>query len=138
MNQYSEELVEKLRNRFYVENCVTRVPDVSELDIFIKAATEIMKEAKFDLIGWEQTEIPACLSSNSMSQVLGLIWNKNSDTLEIDFEALKYDKTVKITKRKMLSIISSMQWRTGQVASVPDGKWAHLHMRQYGPQNVCV
>ncbi|GBM23886.1 hypothetical protein AVEN_208516-1 [Araneus ventricosus] len=67
-----------------------------------------MKETKFDLRGWEQTEFPACLFSNSMSQVLGLIWNKNSDTLEIDYEALKYNETIKITKRKMLSIISSV------------------------------
>ncbi|GBL83683.1 hypothetical protein AVEN_132611-1 [Araneus ventricosus] len=67
-----------------------------------------MKDAKFGFRGWEQTEIPACPSSNSMSQVLGLIWNKNSDTLEIDSEALKYYEAKKITKRKMLSIFSKV------------------------------
>ncbi|GBO23434.1 hypothetical protein AVEN_186858-1 [Araneus ventricosus] len=43
-----------------------------------------------------------------MSKVSGLIGNKKSGALEIDFEALKFDKTEKITKRKMLSIISSV------------------------------
>ncbi|GBM15260.1 hypothetical protein AVEN_144047-1 [Araneus ventricosus] len=93
---------------FRLQNCATSVRDVSELDNFIKADTEITKEAKFDVRGSEQTEIPACPFSNSMSQVLGLIWNKNSDTLEIDSEALKYDETIKITERKVLSIISSV------------------------------
>ena len=31
-----------------------------------------------------------------------------------------------------------MQWRTGQVVSLPDGKWAPLDIRQYGHQAVCV
>jgi len=30
------------------------------------------------------------------------------------------------------------QWRTVQVVSLPDGKWAPLEIRQYGSQAVCV
>ncbi|GBN69727.1 hypothetical protein AVEN_137478-1 [Araneus ventricosus] len=29
------------------------------------------------------------------------------------------------------------QWRTGQVASLPDGKWAPLYIRQFGPPDMC-
>ncbi|GBM38886.1 hypothetical protein AVEN_49749-1 [Araneus ventricosus] len=72
-----------------------------------------MKDAKFDLRGWERIEIPACPSSNSFSKVLGLIWNKNSDTLEIHSEAFKCDETVKVTRRKMLSIISRVSHPIG-------------------------
>ncbi|GFU10018.1 uncharacterized protein TNCV_1797201 [Trichonephila clavipes] len=61
-----------------------------------------MKEGMFDLRGWESSVIP----SESTSIVLGLIWDKNSDTLEIDSESLKFDEKEKITKRKILSLVS--------------------------------
>jgi hypothetical protein len=30
------------------------------------------------------------------------------------------------------------QWRTGKVASLPDGKWAPLDIRKYEPGAMCV
>ncbi|GFW24007.1 uncharacterized protein K02A2.6 [Trichonephila clavipes] len=60
-----------------------------------------MKEGMFDLRGWESSAIP---SESTTSLVLGLIWDKNSDTLEIDSESLKFDEKEKITKRKILSL----------------------------------
>ena len=33
---------------------------------------------------------------------------------------------------------SFSQWRIGQVVSFPDGKWAPLDIRQYGPQAMFV
>lgn len=104
--QYPEELLNKLRDSFYVDNCVTSVKTVLELNSFIESATDIMKEGMFDLRGWENTVIPTCSSTSHKSHVLGLIWDKNSDTLEIDYESMKFDETEKITKRKILSIIS--------------------------------
>ncbi|GFU87963.1 uncharacterized protein TNCV_1335321 [Trichonephila clavipes] len=61
-----------------------------------------MKEGMFDLRGWESPAIP---SESTTSLVLGLIWDKNSDTLEIDSESLKFDEKEKITKRKILSLM---------------------------------
>jgi hypothetical protein len=38
----------------------------------------------------------------------------------------------------IFSIVDGTQWRTIQVVSLPDGKWAPLDIRQYAPQAVCV
>ncbi|GIZ04978.1 hypothetical protein CEXT_739501 [Caerostris extrusa] len=62
-----------------------------------------MKEGKFDLRGWESSEISAS-SESTRSPVLALIWDKNLDTLEIDSESLEFDEREKITKRKILSL----------------------------------
>ncbi|GFV47020.1 DUF1758 domain-containing protein [Trichonephila clavipes] len=74
---------------FYVDNCVTSVQNNAELRIFVESATNVMKEGMFDLRGWESSAIP---SESATSLVLGLIWDKNSDTLEIDSESLKLDE----------------------------------------------
>ncbi|GFT71314.1 uncharacterized protein TNCV_4349661 [Trichonephila clavipes] len=66
-----------------------------------------MKEGMFDLRGWESSAIP---SESTTSLVLGLIWDKNSDTLEIDSESLKFDEKEKITKRKI-----HFHWRDGGI-----------------------
>ncbi|GFV92480.1 uncharacterized protein TNCV_3950901 [Trichonephila clavipes] len=66
-----------------------------------------MKEGMFDLRGWESSAIP---SERTKSLVLGLIWDKNSDTLEIDSESLKFDEKEKIAKRKILSLKTKEAW----------------------------
>ncbi|GFS57548.1 putative pro-pol polyprotein [Trichonephila clavipes] len=101
--RYSEEFLKKLQDSFYVDNCVTSVQNNAELRIFVESATNVMKEGMFDLRGWESSDIP---SESTTSLVLGLIWDKNSDTLEIDSESLKFDEKEKITKRKILSLVS--------------------------------
>ncbi|GFV85477.1 uncharacterized protein TNCV_3773011 [Trichonephila clavipes] len=74
-----------------------------------------MKEGMFDLRGWESSTIP---SESTTSLVLGLIWDKNSDTLEIDSESLKFDEKEKITKRKILSLVSRVFDPIGFLAPV--------------------
>ncbi|GFX89717.1 uncharacterized protein K02A2.6 [Trichonephila clavipes] len=69
----------------------------------------------FDLRGWESSAIP---SESTTSLVLGLIWDKNSDTLEIDSESLKFDEKEKITKRKILSLVSRVFDPIGFLAPV--------------------
>ncbi|GFU56214.1 integrase catalytic domain-containing protein [Trichonephila clavipes] len=101
--RYSEEFLKKLQDSFYVDNCVTSVQNNAELRIFVESATNVMKEGMFDLRGWESSAIP---SESTTSLVLGLILDKNSDTLEIDSESLKFDEKEKITKRKILSLVS--------------------------------
>ncbi|GFX65966.1 integrase catalytic domain-containing protein [Trichonephila clavipes] len=74
-----------------------------------------MTEGMFDLRGWESSVIP---SESMTSLVLGLIWDKNSDTLEIDSESLKFDEKEKITKRKILSLVSRVFDPIGFLAPV--------------------
>ncbi|GIY92848.1 hypothetical protein CEXT_33231 [Caerostris extrusa] len=56
-----------------------------------QSATNVMKEGMFDLREWESSAISAS-SESTRSPVLGLIWEKNLDTLEIDSESLEFDK----------------------------------------------
>ncbi|GIX67048.1 DUF5641 domain-containing protein, partial [Caerostris darwini] len=115
--RYSEEFLKKLQESFYVDNCVTSVQNNAELKIFIESATNVMKEGMFDLRGWESSAI--CASSESTrSPVLGLIWDKNLDTLEIDSESLEFDEREKITKRKILSLVSRVFDPIGFLAPV--------------------
>lgn len=97
-----EVILEKLYGSFYVDNCVTSIKDKSELGNFIESATEIMKKGKFELRGWESNVIS---STNPRSHVLGLIWDKESDALQIDYESINFNDTDKITKRKILSLV---------------------------------
>ena len=50
--QYTSGTIERLRKSFYIDNCVTRLENVRELSLFIKA-TLVFAEAKFDLREWE-------------------------------------------------------------------------------------
>ncbi|GFU42745.1 integrase catalytic domain-containing protein [Trichonephila clavipes] len=113
--RYSEEFLKKLQDSFYVDNCVTSVQKNAELRIFFESATNVMKEGMFDLRGWESSAIP---SESTTSLVLGLICYKNSDTLEIDSESLKFDEKEKITKRKILSLVSRVFDPIGFLAPV--------------------
>ncbi|GFW49750.1 uncharacterized protein TNCV_358531 [Trichonephila clavipes] len=113
--RYSEEFLKKLQDSFYVDNCVTSVQNNDELRIFVESATNVMKEGMFDLRGWESSSIP---SESTTSLVLGLIWDKNSDTLEIDSESLKFDEKEKITKRKILSLVGRVFDPIGFLAPV--------------------
>ncbi|GFT46886.1 integrase catalytic domain-containing protein [Trichonephila clavipes] len=113
--RYSEEFFKKLQDSFYVDNCVTSVQNNAELRIFVESASNVMKEGMFDLRGWESSAIP---SESTTSLVLGLICDKNSDTLEIDSESLKFDEKEKITKRKILSLVSRVFDPIGFLAPV--------------------
>ena len=52
---WTTETVEKLKTAFYVDNCVTSVNSVSELDKFRREAIAIMTSGGFELRGWEST-----------------------------------------------------------------------------------
>lgn len=62
--------METLALSFYIDNCVYSLDDYEKGNQFIKVATEIMDERKFEPRGWELT-----LSSLTMvkSKVLGLL-----------------------------------------------------------------
>jgi len=102
--RYSAPIVTKLKESFYVDNCVTSVDSVEDLKNFIHESKSIMKEAQFELRCWENTLLEESCSEQKMTSVLGLRWNVTLDTLSINFDNLKNIDTNVVTKKIILSI----------------------------------
>ncbi|KAF8778475.1 hypothetical protein HNY73_015195 [Argiope bruennichi] len=98
-----EDIIEEVTKdeSFYVDNCVTSVPNEKELELFIEVATNVMAERSFQLRGWEST----CLKDRSapVTNVLGLQWDKGLDTLGINMNSLKELCVENVTKKTILS-----------------------------------
>ncbi|XP_042899647.1 uncharacterized protein [Parasteatoda tepidariorum] len=99
---YPEYVVQKLMKSFYVDNCVTSVKDTEELNMFERVATEIMASRKFDLRGWEYTDLTE-ENSQPPTNVLGMSWDKKYDTLQVSTGCIKELNIEKVTKRTILS-----------------------------------
>lgn len=93
---------------------LTSLDNESQAKEFINVATCIMEERKFDLIGWEVTGESNELCSN----VLGLLWNKESDTLEINIERLLSMKIEIVTKKIILSAAHRLFDPIGMTSSI--------------------
>ncbi|XP_071652822.1 uncharacterized protein [Temnothorax longispinosus] len=98
--KYADKNLTKLMESFYVDNCVTSLSTITEVEQFIYDARQAMSEGAFDLRGWE--------TSHSKTQdidipVLGLIWDKNDDTLRLVMPSTENIMNEKITKRVILS-----------------------------------
>ncbi|GBM66145.1 hypothetical protein AVEN_68275-1 [Araneus ventricosus] len=65
------DLVQKLRQSFYVDNCLTDVKDVSEEKYFIEMVQKVMSTACFNLRGWE-SNFP-CKYMSKSSGVTGVL-----------------------------------------------------------------
>ncbi|GIY12650.1 uncharacterized protein CEXT_666791, partial [Caerostris extrusa] len=115
--RYYEEFPKELQDRFYIDNCVTSVQNNAELEIFVESATNVMKEGMLDRRGCESSALSAS-SESTRSKVLGLIWDKNLNALEIDTEYLEFDEREKITKREILSLVSPVFDPIGCLAPV--------------------
>uniref|UniRef100_A0ABD2X9A7 Integrase catalytic domain-containing protein n=1 Tax=Trichogramma kaykai TaxID=54128 RepID=A0ABD2X9A7_9HYME len=92
--------LKKLKESFYVDNCVTSVSTVTEKMKFEEVATEVMKKAGFKLRDWEFSDQTYPHSSSS---VLGISWHKNDDqlSLNINFDA---EAGKLLSKREILAI----------------------------------
>ncbi len=99
--EYPKDMVKLLMKSFYVDNCVTSVPNKQELELFIKTATNVMAERKFDLRGWEYTNFTDEITP--ATNVLGMQWDKGADTLGINMTSLKELCVEKVTKKILLS-----------------------------------
>ncbi|XP_071037192.1 uncharacterized protein [Parasteatoda tepidariorum] len=99
--KYPKEIIQELIYSFYVDNCLTSVKTESELKQFIEVATNIMDEKQFDLQGWESTNPSE--PNSSETYILGMKWNRQSDTLLINIPDMKDTKHEKITKRSILA-----------------------------------
>ncbi|KAJ0181357.1 hypothetical protein K1T71_003442 [Dendrolimus kikuchii] len=91
----------RLKESFYVDNCVTSLDSEEEVKEFIKESIDLMEQGKFDLRGWMTNLVNKNEETNTVS-VLGLQWERNTDELRCNLKL----KTVvnKITKRVLLSI----------------------------------
>ncbi|XP_011882776.1 PREDICTED: uncharacterized protein LOC105570290 [Vollenhovia emeryi] len=91
---------EKLKQSFYVDNCVTSVDSQEELKTFVSKATTIMRAGGFELRGWENSHDSL---TNNTTFVLGILWNKKKDTLSINPRVLELNIPDVVTKRVILS-----------------------------------
>lgn len=97
-SKYSLPTVDTLLKCFYVDNVVTSLDSMSELETFQTEATAVMAEGKFELRGWEHSGS----DTEGTTSVLGLKWNSKEDTLTVCTDNLKlYSENV--TKRMILS-----------------------------------
>ena len=79
--EYTISTIEKLRKSFYVDNYVTSVENDKELRLFVKEASLVFTEAKFDLRGWEYSD--PSLENHANTVVLGLTWDRKADILAV-------------------------------------------------------
>ncbi|XP_050306312.1 uncharacterized protein LOC126743324 [Anthonomus grandis grandis] len=104
-SSYSRDTIERLRHSFYVDNCVTSVPDGDTLAIFIRESVAIMAEGQFELRGWEHTRIRNLEKETVPCPVLGLIWHPDQDVLTLNPGFLEIDvDNLVVTKREILSL----------------------------------
>jgi hypothetical protein len=100
-NEWHErDTVEKLRKSFYVDSCVTSVPDHSALRLFMDTATEVFAGAKFELRGWEYSDPD--VEGPADTAVLGLSWDNKEEILAVVNVSVVKDGAT--TRRTILSV----------------------------------
>jgi hypothetical protein len=92
--------VEKLEKSFYVDNCVTNVQNEKELRLFIKVASLVFVEAKFDLRGCEYSD--SGLENHRNTVALVFTWDRKAHILAVSNLELMGVEVVK--PRTMLSL----------------------------------
>ena len=97
-----EKTVTALRENTYVDNIMQTGGDIKELKEFKKESEMILEGAKLPIHKWE-SNIEELEDENmpNPSKILGHVWNKREDTLEIQVPAVPESETV--TKRSILS-----------------------------------
>jgi hypothetical protein len=128
--KYPDE-VERLRRSLYVDDILTGGKNVTEAEQRKSTAIEIMKDAKFELHKWnsnihELDDGKTALSDNqsyakeqlqvlpNQSKLLGLQWNKSTDTISVEFP----EHTPVATKRGLLATLAEIYDPLGLVSPV--------------------
>ena len=99
--KFSRDNIVKLMRSFYVDNCVTSVNSVEQLSSFINDAKAVMASGSCDLRGWEHTRDN---SYENQTGVLGILWDRESDTLSLKVNFSEKLDSEKVTKRSILSV----------------------------------
>ena len=96
------ETVEELRTNAYVDNLMKTGGQVEEMRKFKEETTYILEDAKFKVHKWE-SNIKELEDHNmpNPSKILGQVWDKEDDTLEIKIPPFSNDTPV--TKKTILS-----------------------------------
>ncbi|RVE40950.1 hypothetical protein evm_014400 [Chilo suppressalis] len=94
-----QETARKLKNSYYVDNCVLSFESKKEVSKFMKESKQLMDAAKMDLRGWTGNYMK---EHAKMISILGLMWDIDDDTLACN---VGYDvkENEIITKRVLLS-----------------------------------
>ncbi|GFT03027.1 putative RNA-directed DNA polymerase from transposon X-element [Trichonephila clavipes] len=98
-----DDVTQKLKHSFYVDNCVTGVTDIKEQESFINKAIEVIARGCFNLRGWE-SNVPGryIFRSSGVTSLLGLLWDLDQDTLKCN---LNYSGEGEISKRNVLAMV---------------------------------
>ena len=103
-------LLNKLLQSLYVDNSATSVNSYEEYDEFRSQAISILSDAKMNLRNWEcsQSFTPegSDATGSQHTKVLGLRWDKVSDTLSCEIPMLQIKEGV--SKRAILSYINKV------------------------------
>ena len=106
---YSFEFLDSLRRSFYVDNSIISFDHEEEVKEFKQKAESAMMLAKMDLRCWEFTDSQMFSSETNLTSVLGLKWNKCTDTLEVTLEGFKVTSIEeKLTKKMILSTVNKI------------------------------
>jgi hypothetical protein len=128
--KYPDE-VERLRRSLYVDDILTGGKDVTQAQLRKSTAVEIMDDAKFELHKWN-SNVPELEDEHSapsddqsfakqqlqvlpnQSKLLGLKWNKSTDTISVEFP----ERTPVTTKRGLLATLAKIYDPLGLVSPV--------------------
>ncbi|KAJ8914424.1 hypothetical protein NQ315_017520 [Exocentrus adspersus] len=99
---YSQDIVKRLARSFYVDNCVTSLPDEDAATKFIKEWVEIMAEGQFELRGWERAHDGPY--HGNVCPVLGVNWQPQTDVLTISQKFLGNNNTTSGTLSSTIGV----------------------------------
>ncbi|GFT39611.1 integrase catalytic domain-containing protein [Trichonephila clavipes] len=109
-----EEVAQKLKCSFYVDNCVSCVFNTDEQGRFIEHAKLIMLNGCFNLRGFESNVAGKNVDrSSGDTSVLGVIWNLETDTLKCCTDMDTFTCETKVTKRLILAIVPKLLYPIG-------------------------
>jgi len=129
-HHFNGEVLEKVRTNFYADDCLKSVNSVEEARKLVHDFIELLKLGGFQLKKWlsnepsvlsqvdtsdrAHTDLNLDLNSKTTENVLGVKWDFTTDILQMHIHV----KSKPVTRRGLLSIISSVFDALGMVAPV--------------------
>ena len=108
-----------MKNSFYVDNCLTSLNSLEEMNKFIEESQKILLTGHFNLRCWQSNYFSPSIQEPvpETTLVLGMIWQLKEDTLTCKIEQLT-DVASPLTKRKLLSVTQKVFDPVGYTAPV--------------------
>lgn len=105
VNQEDKSAAADLFQSLYVDNAITSVDNLEEYEQFRQSSVELLKSAGMDLRAW-MTNADQSMDSNEITTILGMFWNRHTDTLSADLHRMGDVEIV--TKRAILSSVQKI------------------------------